>query len=214
MKKSVALCAIAIAQVLPGTRVPAVAQSLREGQRLYDERRYAEAEQVFLRRAAQEPIAFLYAGNAAFRLGYYERAAAHFQKAAAQSPVVRADALYNAGNAYLRMGNYAAAIKAYESSLRLKPAQPDAKRNLHIARSLLQQPEPPPPPPPPRPLPPPPPASFLDLPRPLPPEQPQRLSVTATQHRLKEIVEREEAQNARLYRRMPPRPTSPHRKPW
>ncbi len=181
-----------------------LAQPSREGQRLYDKQEYNRAEQAFLRMGKDDPDALYNAGNAAYQQGQYERAAQLFEKAATVPSAVRADALYNAGNAYLRQGNYSAAIQAYERSLRLQPAQPDAKRNLQIARHMLQPHEPPPPPPPPPPLPPPPSEAFLDPPRPLSPsDSARRLSEAETKQWLQEVVEREEGKNARIYRSMP-----------
>ncbi len=193
----------------------AFTQPLRIGQRLYDEGQYARAEAEFMR-AGDDPIALYNAGAAAFQQGKYERAAQLFQKAAAAPSVMRADALYNAGNAYLRAGNYAAAIRAYEHSLRLQPAQSDAKRNLQIARNLMQ-PEPPvPPPPPPLPPPPPPPSPFLDPPRPLrPPEAPTAMPEAEVRQWLLQVVEPQEGKSARLYRQMAPRTdTDRQRKAW
>ncbi|MCS7035101.1 MAG: tetratricopeptide repeat protein [Saprospiraceae bacterium] len=187
------------------------AQSLRTGQRLYQEGQYTRAEAEFLRAGENDPIALYNAGNAAYQQGRYERAAQLFQKAAAISSEIRADALYNAGNAYLRMGSPAEAIEAYRRSLRLQPAQPDAKRNLQIALNLLQPEAPPPPPPPP-----PPPGPFLDPPRPYqPPETPRTLSEAEARRWLQEAIEPEEGKHARRYRSLPPRnETSRQRKGW
>ncbi len=116
-----ALFSITIAGCLCG---PALAQTSRTGQRLYDEGKYPNAEAEFLRAGDNDPTALYNAGNAAYQQGQYERAAQLFLKAAAAPSEVRADALYNAGNAYLRLGRYAEAIEAYRRRLRLQPAQP------------------------------------------------------------------------------------------
>ena len=96
---------------------------------------------------------------ALYQQGKFAEAAVLYQNAArtAAAPPAQASAFYNLGNAYLRAGQYAQAIEAYEHSLRRQPNQPDAKKNLQIAKlKLREQQEPPPPPIPPPPPPPPP----------------------------------------------------------
>ncbi len=192
-----------------------LAQTSRTGQQLYDEGKYSSAEAEFLRAGDNDPTALYNAGNAVYQQRQYERAAQLFLKAASMPSEVRADALYNAGNAYLRLGKYAEAIEAYRRSLRLQPAQPDAKQNLQIAQNLLQ-PEAPPPPPSPPPPPPPPPGPFLDPPRPYrPPEVPRTLSEAEAKKWLQKVVEQEEGKYARQYRSLPPRnETNRRQKGW
>ena len=84
----------------------------------------------------------------AFNLGTAEIAAGNREAgsstlaAAMKEPALRADALFNRGNAALAANAYDYAIRDYTDALRLRPADPAAKRNLEIAirkRSIQQQ---------------------------------------------------------------------------
>jgi len=84
----------------------------------------------------------------AFNLGTAEIAAGNREAgsstlaAAMKEPALRADALFNRGNAALAANAYDYAIRDYSDALRLRPADPAAKRNLEIAlrkRSMQQQ---------------------------------------------------------------------------
>lgn len=57
----------------------------------------------------------------------------------AAPPELGADAFYNLGNAHLAARDPAAAIEAFEQSLRLDPGKLDAKHNLELAQRLLEQ---------------------------------------------------------------------------
>jgi tetratricopeptide (TPR) repeat protein len=84
----------------------------------------------------------------AFNLGTAEIAAGNREAgsstlaAAMKQPTLRADALFNRGNAALAASAYDYAIRDYTDALKLRPADPAAKRNLEIAlrkRSMQQQ---------------------------------------------------------------------------
>jgi tetratricopeptide (TPR) repeat protein len=84
----------------------------------------------------------------AFNLGTAEIAAGNREAgsstlaAAMKEPTLRADALFNRGNAALAANAYDYAIRDYTDALKLRPADPAAKRNLEIAlrkRSIQQQ---------------------------------------------------------------------------
>lgn len=203
------------------TGLEAQHRQLQQGDRYYDEGLYGKAEELY--RASSSGTAFYNAGNAAYQQGKYEAAGHLFEEAVGKSTTfsARADALYNLGNALLRQNKYREAIEAYESSLRLFPNRPDAKKNLKIAKKQLQ--EPPPPPPPPLPPPPPPPVhippqkNYLDQ-----SQQPRKketppaeLPRDAALRLLEEAILPEEQKNARSYRELSPA-TKPSRvkKDW
>lgn len=182
---------------------------LRKGDRLYDEKSYLQAESTYSK-APADPVALYNAGNAAFQQGKYATAADWYQKAAATLDLAsaRSDAFYNLGNACMLQGKLQEAIVAYESSLRLRPNRPDAKKNLQIARNKLrEQQEPPPPPPPQKPPPPPPPRNnYVDRAQlPQQKETPSgNMTADAARQILNATIDREEQKNARQYRALPP----------
>lgn len=182
---------------------------LRQGESYYEKGAYEKAEKAY--RKAESGVGLYNAGNAAYQQGNLAAAATLFQEAAAQSTTYasRADALYNLGNALLRQNKLPEAIEAYERSLRLSANRPDAKKNLQIAKRLMQPP--PPQPPPPKNPPPPPPSpiprqQYLDKaqdkqekeipPASLPPETARRM--------LQQAILPEEQKNAQAYRERSP----------
>lgn len=81
------------------------------------------------------------AGAAAWRLADYAAAARHFGAALllAANDVQRADALYNLGNAHYGKGQYPVAIEAYETVLRLRPSDANARTNLGWAVQRMRR---------------------------------------------------------------------------
>lgn len=130
-------------------------RQLLEGDRWYGKQIFDKAEAAY--RKAGSLTGTYNAGVAAVQQGKYEVAMDLFETIVKSGdPRLRADALYNLGNAALAQGRYQEAIAAYEKSLRQQPNQPDAKKNLQIAKRKQQEPPestpPPPPPPPPPPM--------------------------------------------------------------
>lgn len=75
------------------------------------------------------------AGNAEYRRGQFDRAAALYRS------VDSADAHYNRGNALARQGEYREAIAAYDAALAREPGMPDALANRRaVAAALNRQP--------------------------------------------------------------------------
>lgn len=76
----------------------------------------------------------LWQGNAWFRAGRYQEAAAAYQQAG-DNP----EALYNLGNCLAYQQEFAAAIEAYELALQQKPELDDARFNRALVTQWLQQ---------------------------------------------------------------------------
>lgn len=141
-------CASALAAAFLGANPPAAIgqnahESLRDGDRQFDKKEYAKAEEHYrkaLDAAPANPNAAYNTGSAAYHQGHYDQAAEMFEKAVqqAKTPAERADALHNLGNAFFKTGKYSEAVKAYENSLRNRPADPDTRWNLQMAKKKLQ----------------------------------------------------------------------------
>jgi tetratricopeptide (TPR) repeat protein len=184
---------------------------LRAGDKLYDQKKYLQAENAY-QEASGDPTASYNAGNAAYQQGKFELAVKHYQVAALSqsSTQSRADAFFNLGNAYLQLGKYREAITAYQRSLRLQPNRTDGKKNLQIARNKLnEKQDPPPPPPPPKRQPPPPPPRNYYVDRAQTPRKKEMatgtMTATAARQKLNSTIEEEEQKNARQYRALPPK---------
>lgn len=81
------------------------------------------------------------AGAAAWRQAAYAAAARHFGAALllAESDRQRADALYNLGNAHYARGQWQAAFEAFETVLRMRPADTRAGANRALAWQRLRR---------------------------------------------------------------------------
>ncbi len=79
------------------------------------------------------------AGNALYRLADYPRALSdHDVAIASTDPAVRAVAFYDRGNTLFRLGRFEDARESYKDTLRLDPANRDAKVNLELVDRLLR----------------------------------------------------------------------------
>lgn len=114
-----------------------------KGQEAYDGRKYNEAEKYFNQadEIGANPEGTYNRGNAQAQLGKWEEAAQRFAHASQtlSEPMAKADALHNLGNALLHLDKPDGAVKAYENSLRLRPGDPETKRNLQTAKKRIIQ---------------------------------------------------------------------------
>lgn len=116
-----------------------------EGNRLYDEAHYDEAE-IFYRKALEEnavmPEGQFNLGNTSFHQKRYDEAASRFAELGARGDLpaaTRAAAFYNQGNALFEGGDYGKAVEAYKQSLRLRPGDENTKYNLSMAQTMLKK---------------------------------------------------------------------------
>ncbi len=140
-------------QAAQGAQSPSPAQERKaremawEGNRLYDEGQFAEAE-IFFRKALEQSQTMTEGmfnlGNTTYRQDRFEEAATQFGQVAAKTGLptsARAEAFYNQGNAYFKGEDYRKAAEAYKQSLRLKPGDENAKHNLSLAQAMLKKQE-------------------------------------------------------------------------
>jgi Ca-activated chloride channel family protein len=119
---------------------------LREGDRAYDRVQYKDAEKHY-RTAADRDMgnskAVYNLGNTLYQQGKFEDAAQRFQQVASleKDPLTKADALHNLGDAFLKQRKFKEAVRAYEESLRNRPADPGTKQNLQMAKKKLEEEE-------------------------------------------------------------------------
>ncbi|MFN0176774.1 MAG: tetratricopeptide repeat protein [Saprospiraceae bacterium] len=119
---------------------------LLKGDRAFERAQYKAAEKQY-RIAADldrsNPQAVYNLGNTLFQQGNYEDAEQRFKQATGiiKTPSRQADALHNLGDAFLKQRKYKDAVRAYEESLRLRPADPGTKQNLQMAKKKLKEEE-------------------------------------------------------------------------
>src|SRR5258706_10182882 len=104
------------------------------GVKQFAEKKYAEAQKSFATSSAiaSTPARAFNLGTAQIAAGNRELGSATIAKALAD-PSLRADALFNRGNSALAANAFDYAIRDYSQTLRLRPSDAAAKRNLEIA---------------------------------------------------------------------------------
>lgn len=146
--RRVTLMAVAVALGASWARAESAGAKNREGNRLFHQGQYVEAEKAYLQAQAVapgRPELQYNLGNALLKQRKYEAALQALRGAAAgASRTVAASSWYNTGNAHFEMGNYGAAVEAYTEALRLDPADRNAKYNLELARRQMEAERPPP----------------------------------------------------------------------
>ncbi len=115
----------------------------REGNRLFAEGKYADAEKAYLDAQAKipgKPELLYNHGNTLIKEKKYEPAVQQLRQAVSKGgDGIRASAWYNSGNALFEMGKYQDAAQAYIQALRINPADSDAKHNLELALKKTQE---------------------------------------------------------------------------
>ena len=128
----------AAAQRMPERR------SVRRGNRHYAHERFEEAVGQYERALEAAPECFearYDLGNALYRAGRYDGAEQAMRAAAAdtlRSDDERAEAFFNLGDAQFRQEKYREALESYKQSLRLNPADAEAKYNYAYTKRLLE----------------------------------------------------------------------------
>ena len=119
---------------------------IRQGNRLYDNGKYTEAE-VGYKRALEKNInsyeANFNLSGALYKQQRFEDAAVGYSKLAedGSDSLRQADTFYNLGNSLLKQRKIDEAIEAYKNALRRKPDDQQAKFNLAYAKKLKEDEE-------------------------------------------------------------------------
>jgi tetratricopeptide (TPR) repeat protein len=119
-------------------------QNIRKGNKQYDKENYTQAEIDY--RKSQEvnpnsPWAAFNLGNALYRQQKFEDAAKQYGIASQNcngDKQFMSESLYNTGNIFMAGQDYAKAVEAYKQSLRINPADNEARYNLALAQKLLK----------------------------------------------------------------------------
>lgn len=142
MKKALSLVLILLHTVLFAQTAN---ESLKQGNKLYEQKNYDEAE-INYRKALEaekkDPIrAEFNLGDALYKQERYEEATNQFAKVAtqAQASDLKAKAYHNLGNSYTKQEKYKEAIEAYKNSLKLNPKDEETRYNLAKSLKKLAQ---------------------------------------------------------------------------
>jgi len=120
-----------------------VASKNREGNRLFEQQKYQDAEKAYLQAqtegAARPEIAYNL-GNALVKQRKYDQAVQSLQQSIRGADRgLQANAWFNLGNALFEKGGFADSVQAYVQSLRINPADRDAKHNLELALQKMKE---------------------------------------------------------------------------
>ena len=115
----------------------------REGNRLYEEGRFAEAHEKYLEallEAPDSPVIRFNDGNALYQGEDYESALESFRAAVESGdPELASPAWYNLGNTLYRQGALPESLEAFKQALRADPGDADAKHNLERVLEQMQE---------------------------------------------------------------------------
>jgi Ca-activated chloride channel homolog len=117
---------------------------IRKGNREYGKNKYSDSE-ISYRKAIdankQSPDAVFNVGDALFRQKKFEEAGKQFAESTNQNEdkLKKSAGFYNMGNSLFEAKKYPESIEAYKNSLKLNPANKEAKYNLGYAQDLLKK---------------------------------------------------------------------------
>ena len=116
----------------------------REGNKLYEEKKYADAEASYKKALMVKnnmPEAIFNLGDAMYQQKRWDDAAAQFKLSAtvAGDSLQKAAAYHNLGNTLYGKEDYSGAVEAYKKALKIQPADKDTRYNLALANAKLRQ---------------------------------------------------------------------------
>jgi Ca-activated chloride channel homolog len=121
-----------------------VKKQIRKGNREYSNGKYNEAELHYRKALEKKPQygkATYNLGNALYKQNQYEPAISKYESLleTEKNYETLSKYYYNLGNSYFKTQKLEQSIESYKQSLRLNPKDQDAKHNLFLAQSMLNQ---------------------------------------------------------------------------
>jgi Ca-activated chloride channel homolog len=137
------LAAFAMLTVFSELRAESLASKVREGNRLFAQGKYAEAETAYMDAQVNNPgkPEVLYnLGNSLIKQKKYDQGVQSLRQSADKGDkVIRENSWYNTGNALFEAGRFKDSAEAFVKSLKLDPSDKDAKHNLELALLKLKE---------------------------------------------------------------------------
>jgi Ca-activated chloride channel family protein len=117
---------------------------IRDGNRLYNDKKYADAEVNFrkaLEKNKEVKEGIFNLGDALYKQQRFDESAEQYRRSAESiaDPRLKAQAYHNYGNALLKSKKYEESLGAYKEALKYNPKDEDTKYNYEYARQLLKQ---------------------------------------------------------------------------
>jgi Ca-activated chloride channel family protein len=139
------LAAFVFAVTLPALKAESLASKNKEGNRLFAEGRFEDAEKAYLEAQGESPgkPEILYnLGNSLIKQKKYDQGIQSLRQSISKGEKgIRENSWYNTGNALFSMGQFKDSADAYVQALKLDPSDRDAKHNLELALRKLKQQE-------------------------------------------------------------------------
>jgi Ca-activated chloride channel homolog len=128
---------------IPGVHAESTASKNAEGNRLFSEKKYTEAEKAYLDaqvKSPGKPEVLYNLGNSLIKQNKLDQGIQALHQSMNQgNPEIKTNSWYNTGNALFSKGNFQDAVQAYIQALKLNPADKDAKHNLELSLMKLNQ---------------------------------------------------------------------------
>jgi Ca-activated chloride channel homolog len=139
------IVAFVFAATLPVSKAESLASKNEEGNRLFAQSRFEDAEKAYLEaqgKAPGKPEILYNLGNSLIKQKKYDRGIQALHQSMNQgNQGVKESSWYNTGNAFFSMGKFKDSAEAYIQALKLDPSDQDAKHNLELALLKLKQQE-------------------------------------------------------------------------
>ncbi len=113
-------------------------QTLQKAKEAYAQEEYGQSAALYETFAQKSPEAAYNYANSLYKAKDYARAAEAYAKVTADSPELKAKALYNSGNAYAKLQQYQEAVAAYEEALKLNEDE-ETRENYEAVKKLLKE---------------------------------------------------------------------------
>lgn len=137
------LAVLAIAAAFSEAKAESLASKVREGNRLFVQGKYADAERAYLDAQVKNPgrPEVLYnLGNSLIRQKKFDRGVQSLSQSAGKGDqAIRQNSWYNTGNALFESGRFKESAEAFVQALKLDPRDKDAKHNLELALLKLKE---------------------------------------------------------------------------
>ncbi len=116
---------------------------IREGNKLYNQLKFSEAEIAYKKALSKDPNynkAAYNLGNAIYQQNRAKEAVSQFELAAKTTTdkMGKAQTFHNMGNSFMKQKQYAKAIEAYKNALRNNSKDDETRYNLALAQKMLK----------------------------------------------------------------------------
>jgi tetratricopeptide (TPR) repeat protein len=139
------LAALVFAAIIPVAKAKSPASKNEEGNRLFAQGRFEDAEKAYLEAQGKipgKPEILYNLGNSLIKQNKFEQGIQSLRQSIGNGDKgIKEYSWYNAGNAFFSMGKFKDSAEAYVQALKLSPSDRDAKHNLELALLKLKQQE-------------------------------------------------------------------------